>query len=156
MGKSLYISRKVEELDIKLGSSKWLRSATLHGPELSRDSVVRVVQSVSTKDTDNLPFIYQVEVSDRVCFAIESNSVTLMPFRHYDFDLVHQSQVVNDIGSILFSMIILRGLQDSEGNIWRCKLKNLYLIEVTVPETGVMTGPNSVKVSAWLPVCKLT
>ena len=68
----------------------------------------------------------------------------------------HQSQVVNDIGSILFSMMVLRGVQDSEGNIWRCKLKNLYLIEVTVPETGVMTGPNSVKVSAWLPVCKLT
>lgn len=70
MGKSLYISRKVEELDSKLGSSKWLRSATLHGPEWSRDSVVRVLQNVSTKDADNLPFIYQVEVSDRVCFAI--------------------------------------------------------------------------------------
>ena len=70
MGKSLYISRKVEELDSKLGSSKWLRSATLHGPEWSRDSVVRVVQSVSAKDTDNLPFIYQVEVSERVCFTI--------------------------------------------------------------------------------------
>ena len=53
------------------------------------------------------------------------------------------SQVVNNIGSILFSMMILCGLQDSEGNIWRCKLKNLYLIEVTVPDTE----PNSVKVS---------
>ena len=62
---------------------------------------------------------------------------------HTDIELCHLSQVVNDIGSILFSMMVLRGLQDSEGNIWRCKLKNLYLIEVTVPETG----PTSVKVS---------
>ena len=70
---------------------------------------------------------------------------------------VHQSQVVNDIGSILFSMMVLRGVQDSEGNIWRCKLKNLYLIEVTVPDTGVVSGPNSVKVSTWYcQICKLT
>ena len=55
------------------------------------------------------------------------------------------SQIVNDIGTILFSMMILRGLQDSEGNIWRCRLKNLYLIEVTVPDTGT----NAVKVSIW-------
>ena len=66
MGKSLYISRKVEELDCKLNSPNCLRSATLHGPELSRDSVVKVVQGVSATETDNLPFIYQVEVSDRV------------------------------------------------------------------------------------------
>ena len=66
MGKSLYISRKVEELDCKLKSSKCLISATLHGPELSRDSAVKVLQNVSAKDTDNLPFIYQVEISDRV------------------------------------------------------------------------------------------
>ena len=87
MGKSLYISRKVKELDSKLGSSQWLRSATLHGPEWSRDSVVRVVQSVSAKDSDNLPFIYQVEVSDRVCFdIILIVCVTVMQIGHYDFE----------------------------------------------------------------------
>ena len=87
MGKSLYISRKFEELDSKLGSSQWLRSATLHGPEWNRDSVVRVVQSVSAKDSDNLPFIYQVEVSDRVCFAIILIvCVTVMQTGHYDFE----------------------------------------------------------------------
>ena len=72
MGKSLYISRKVEELDCQLKSSKCLRSATLHGPELSRDNVVKVVQSVSKRDMDNLPFVYQVEISDRVCSAMHS------------------------------------------------------------------------------------
>lgn len=70
MGKSLYISRKVEELYCIMNSPNRFKSATLHGPELSRDSVVKVVRRVSTTDTDNLPFIYQVEVSDRVSAAI--------------------------------------------------------------------------------------
>ena len=30
-------------------------------------------------------------------------------------------------------MLILRALQDSEGSIWRCKLKNLHVVEITVP-----------------------
>ena len=70
MGKSLYITRKVQELDAQLNSSKCLISATLHGPELSRDSVVKVVQSVSARDIGNLPYIFQVEISDRVRSAM--------------------------------------------------------------------------------------
>ena len=66
MGKSFYICRKVEELDCTLNSPNRLRSATLHGPELSRDHVVKVLQGVSATDTDNLPFIFQVDISDRV------------------------------------------------------------------------------------------
>ena len=42
-------------------------------------------------------------------------------------------QIVDDIGSVLFRMLILRALQDSEGSIWRCKLKNLHVVEITVP-----------------------
>ena len=30
-------------------------------------------------------------------------------------------------------MLILRALQDSEGSIWRCKLKNLHVVEITMP-----------------------
>ena len=84
MGKSLYISRKVEELDCQLKSSEWLRSAALHGPELSKDRVVKVVQNVSAKDTDNLPFIYQVEVSDRVGSAMHSSHEAVMQFMSND------------------------------------------------------------------------
>ena len=29
-------------------------------------------------------------------------------------------------------MLILRALQDSEGSIWRCKLKNLHVVEITM------------------------
>ena len=72
MGKSLYISRKVEELNCALKSPNRLRSATLHGPELSRDHIVKVIQNVSTTDTDNLPCIFRVDVSERVSSAILS------------------------------------------------------------------------------------
>ena len=41
--------------------------------------------------------------------------------------------------TILFSILILRMLQDSEGNIWHCHLKNLYVVEFTNKEVcGVM------------------
>lgn len=33
-------------------------------------------------------------------------------------------------------MLILRGIQDSEGNVWRCNLKNLSVVEVTIPEAS--------------------
>lgn len=76
MGKSLYISRKVEELGCTLMSPNRLRSATLHGPELSRDSAVKIVKNASSRDNDNFPYIYHVEVSDRVSSDIHSNCVT--------------------------------------------------------------------------------
>ena len=31
-------------------------------------------------------------------------------------------------------MLVLRGMQDSEGNVWRSNLKNLSVVEVTTPE----------------------
>ena len=43
-------------------------------------------------------------------------------------------KVTDDIGALLFGMLVLRGLQDSEGNVWRCNLKNLSLVEVILPE----------------------
>ena len=43
-------------------------------------------------------------------------------------------------------MLILRALQDSQGSVWRCKLKNLYAIEVTVPALKEDSGENTEKV----------
>ena len=36
-------------------------------------------------------------------------------------------------------MLVLRGLQDSEGNVWRLNLKNLIVVEVTIPELNKET-----------------
>ena len=50
-------------------------------------------------------------------------------------------------------MVILRGLQDSEGNIWRCRLKNLYLIEVNVSDTGLSSAKVGIRCC---PACKMS
>ena len=50
-----------------------LRSATLHGPELSRDNAVKVLMSASSRDTDIFPYIYHLEVSSRVSSAVYLN-----------------------------------------------------------------------------------
>lgn len=35
--------------------------------------------------------------------------------------------------TILFSLLVLRGLSDSRGRVWRCHPNQLYAIEVTLP-----------------------
>ena len=75
MGKSLYVSRKVAELGCALTSHNRLRSATLHGPELSRDNAVKALQIASSKDTDIYPYIYHLEISERVSSAIHLKCV---------------------------------------------------------------------------------
>ncbi len=35
--------------------------------------------------------------------------------------------------TILFSLLILRGLCDSQGRVWRCHPNQLYAVEVTLP-----------------------
>ena len=41
------------------------------------------------------------------------------------------------VDTILFSLLILRGLCDSQGNVWRCHSNQLYLIEITLLEAIV-------------------
>ena len=36
--------------------------------------------------------------------------------------------------TILFSLLILRGLCDSQGRVWRCHPNQLYAVEVTLPD----------------------
>ncbi len=40
------------------------------------------------------------------------------------------------VDSILFSLLILRGLCDSQGRVWRCHPNQLYAVEVTLPKKG--------------------
>lgn len=39
--------------------------------------------------------------------------------------------------TILFSLLVQRGLCDSQGRVWRNDSSQLYVIEVTVPESQV-------------------
>ena len=36
--------------------------------------------------------------------------------------------------SILFSLLVLQAVCDSQGRIWRCHPAHLYAIEVTIPK----------------------
>ena len=43
-------------------------------------------------------------------------------------------QVLWQVDTILFSLLIQRGLCDSQGRVWRNHSTQLYAIEVTLPE----------------------
>ncbi len=51
-------------------------------------------------------------------------------------------QVLHCVDTIIFSLIILRGLTDSHGGIWRCHPSQLYAIEVTLPNVQVRVSVN--------------
>lgn len=42
-------------------------------------------------------------------------------------------QILWQVDTILFSLLILRGLSDSQGRVWRCHPNQLYAVEVTLP-----------------------
>ena len=41
-------------------------------------------------------------------------------------------QILSEVDTILFSLLILHGLTDSQGCVWRRHLSQLYTIEVTL------------------------
>ena len=47
------------------------------------------------------------------------------------------SQVLWKVDTILFSLIVLRGLCDNQGRVWRCYPHQLYAVEVTLPNRDV-------------------
>ena len=40
-------------------------------------------------------------------------------------------QVLDNVDALLFSMLVLKGLVDSSGKVWRCFPQQLYLVEAT-------------------------
>jgi len=40
-------------------------------------------------------------------------------------------QVLRQVDTILFSLLILRSLSDSQGRVWRCHPHQLYVVEIT-------------------------
>ena len=47
------------------------------------------------------------------------------------------SQILAEVDTILFCLMILSGLSDSRGNVWRCHRRQLYVAEVTIPDSMV-------------------
>ena len=46
-------------------------------------------------------------------------------------------QVLWQMDTILFSLLVQRGMCDSQGRVWRNRSTQLYAIEVTLPEVCV-------------------
>ena len=46
-------------------------------------------------------------------------------------------QILSEVDTILFSLLILHGLTDSQGCVWRRHMSQLYAIEVTLLEKKV-------------------
>ena len=42
-------------------------------------------------------------------------------------------QVNSQVSAILFNLLVLRGISDSHGNVWRCHPNQLYVVEITIP-----------------------
>ena len=51
-------------------------------------------------------------------------------------------QILSEVDTILFSLLILGGLTDSQGRVWRCHSGQLYAVELTLPEKQVCSKPH--------------
>ena len=49
-------------------------------------------------------------------------------------------QILSEVDTILFSLLILGGLTDSQGHVWRCHSGQLYAVELTLPENQVCSN----------------
>ena len=56
------------------------------------------------------------------------------------------TQILHKVDTILFSVLILRGLIDSHGHVWRCHPAEMYIVEATVQA-------EKVNVNDYLHVC---
>ena len=48
--------------------------------------------------------------------------------------LLPSLQILREVDTILFCLLVLRGLIDSQGRVWRNRPTQLYAIEVTLPK----------------------
>lgn len=123
MGKSLYIRRLFEDLKTHQSDAAYV-TLPLHGPGVTSDTVLHLLKDHFRNPTC---CIYHIDIASnvswQVVFCQMQWNLRLPPF-----------QVLSEVDTILFSLLILRGLCDSQGRVWRCHPNQLYAIEVTKPK----------------------
>jgi hypothetical protein len=106
MGKSLYIRRMAGRLKSQKLKQNDCVTIPIHGPAVSPDTV--------------LEFLNQ--------YDFDANSQCSI----FHFDIAPGA--LRKVDCILFCLLVLQGLSDSKGRLWRCYPSQLYAIEVTLPE----------------------
>ena len=127
MGKSLFIQRMVEKLQLNIrNTGKACVTVPLHGPKVTHDVVMDYLEVCMQESACT---IFHLDIAPTVCSQIWM----LMHAITYVCCL----QILSEMDTILFSLLILRGLADSQGRVWRCHPNQLYAVEVTLPEKAV-------------------
>lgn len=122
MGKSLYVQRLAENLRSNLGRSDHVHvTIPIHGPVVTPDTVLDLFIEHFKKP---VCCIYHIDIAPSV-----SDCHILCPLHK----IFQHAQILWEVDTILFSLLILRGLCDSQGRVWRCHPNQLYAVEVTLP-----------------------
>ncbi|XP_019853235.1 PREDICTED: E3 ubiquitin-protein ligase RNF213-like [Amphimedon queenslandica] len=108
MGKSLYIQRMKEDLKQKRKSTHDINDVVIpfHGPKVTFDDILKSLKE---------PFNDKQDTNQACIF-------------HFDIS----PNVLRQVDSVLFSLLILQAASDSQGKIWRCHETHLYAVEVTI------------------------
>ena len=68
MGKSLYITRKAQELAEKFQVSDPLVTIRVHGPKIAEERIMDQLQSLGTRAKPNDPLIVHIDIAPSVSF----------------------------------------------------------------------------------------
>ena len=128
MGKTLFITRMAEKLQSVVPEGhKVIITIPVHGPVVTVDSVMQsLVNHQNSADCIILHFDISPSVFERLYF---------LGIYEYNYSIIY-SQVLWQMDTVLFSLLVLRGLCDTQGRVWRNRSTQLYAIEVTLPEVG--------------------
>ncbi|XP_064403130.1 E3 ubiquitin-protein ligase RNF213-like isoform X2 [Halichondria panicea] len=104
MGKSLYVKKISASLRKAISNDGVHVTIPIHGPVVTADTLMDYFKNYAGRDNST---IYHLDIAPRV---------------------------LAEVDCILFSLLILSGLNDSRGLVWRSHASHLYIVEVTLPE----------------------
>ena len=126
MGKSLFIARMADKLTEYQSTGMTYVTVPIHGPEVTPDIVMERLKDYMKETTST---IFHLDIAPSVSYICMCSLVQCSIL-----SLPSLFQILWKVDTILFCLLVLRGLSDSQGRVWRCYPTQLYTIEVTLPE----------------------
>jgi hypothetical protein len=97
----------------------------IHGPVATADVVLNFLKDHYREDMCKI-YHFDIAPSVSMHYDVWNNKLTVINI-----------QILYEVDTILFSLLILRGLVDSQGRVWRCHFSQLCAVEVTKPAAKV-------------------